>query len=133
MLLRRGRRDDRERARRLLTAAGLAAAEIGMVSLQRQASELGSHYFGQLPPDAAPPPKSDRLSTSPRYPAGLTPREADVLRLLARGYSNRQIADELFIALRTAENHVSHVLDKLEVPSRTAAARKAVDLGLAID
>jgi DNA-binding CsgD family transcriptional regulator/transcriptional regulator with XRE-family HTH domain len=133
MLLRRGRRDDRERARRLLTDAGLAAAEIGIVSLQRQVSELGSHYFGQPSPDAAPSPASDRISTSPRYPAGLTPREADVLRLLARGYSNRQIADELFIALRTAENHVSHVLDKLEVPSRTAAARKAVDLGLAID
>jgi DNA-binding CsgD family transcriptional regulator/transcriptional regulator with XRE-family HTH domain/tetratricopeptide (TPR) repeat protein len=133
MLLRRGRRDDRERARRLLADASVAAAEIGMLSLQRQASELGSHYFGQPSLDPAPPSERDTSSTAQPHPAGLTPREIDVLHLLAKGYSNRQIADELFIALRTVENHVSHVLDKLEVPSRTAAARKAVDLGLAID
>src|ERR1051326_2957820 len=48
----------------------------------------------------------------------LTPRERDVARLVARGYSNRQIADELVIALSTAERHVANILSKLHMRSR---------------
>jgi DNA-binding NarL/FixJ family response regulator len=56
---------------------------------------------------------------------GLTPREAEVLLLLARGYTNRQIAAELVISVKTASVHVSHILGKLDVPSRIEAARIA--------
>lgn len=56
----------------------------------------------------------------------LTPREMDVLRLLTRGMQDKDIADELFISRHTVMRHVSHILAKLDVDSRTAAAAKAV-------
>ena len=60
----------------------------------------------------------------------LTERETDVLRLLAQGKTNKEIARELNIAEQTVKTHVSHVLDKLEVPSRTQAALYAIRVGL---
>jgi non-specific serine/threonine protein kinase len=62
---------------------------------------------------------------------GLTPRELDVLRLLAAGHSDRQIAAALSISRKTAGNHVSSILAKLGVEGRTAAAALAVRRGLA--
>jgi non-specific serine/threonine protein kinase len=62
---------------------------------------------------------------------GLTPRETDVLRLLTEGRSNRAIGDALSISERTVENHVVHILAKLDLDSRTAAATWAVRQGLA--
>jgi ATP/maltotriose-dependent transcriptional regulator MalT len=62
---------------------------------------------------------------------GLTAREREVLRLVASGRTNRQIADELFISESTAGVHVSHILGKLEVASRVEAATIAARLGLA--
>ena len=56
----------------------------------------------------------------------LTPRESDVLRLLARGMSNKQVASQLSLGLRTVEGHVSNILAKLGVSSRTEAVLKAL-------
>jgi DNA-binding CsgD family transcriptional regulator len=61
---------------------------------------------------------------------GLTPRELEVLRLLATGRSNRQIAEQLFISGKTASVHVTNILTKLGVHSRLEAAARARDLGL---
>ncbi|OOL29367.1 hypothetical protein GQ85_26435, partial [Rhodococcus rhodochrous] len=66
-----------------------------------------------------------------RLAGRLTAREVEVLRLVARGRSNRQIADELCIAEKTARNHVERVYAKLGVDNRTRAGLAAVDLGLA--
>ncbi|WP_165990288.1 response regulator transcription factor, partial [Streptomyces sp. YIM 98790] len=60
----------------------------------------------------------------------LTPREKDVLVLVAAGRSNRQIAEELFISPKTASVHVSNIMAKLEVSSRGEAAAVAHRLGL---
>jgi DNA-binding NarL/FixJ family response regulator len=60
----------------------------------------------------------------------LTPREREVLRLIARGMENAEIADELGISPRTAKNHVSNILAKLGLPSRIQAAIYAVRRGL---
>jgi DNA-binding NarL/FixJ family response regulator len=57
---------------------------------------------------------------------GLTPREVEGLRLVAEGRSNRAIADQLSLSERTVESHVLHILTKLGVDSRTAAATWAV-------
>jgi predicted ATPase/DNA-binding CsgD family transcriptional regulator len=57
---------------------------------------------------------------------GLSPREVEVLRLLAEGHSNRVIGDRLFLSDRTVENHVRHIMTKLNLDSRTAAATWAV-------
>ncbi len=60
----------------------------------------------------------------------LTPRELEVTGLIARGRSNREIAEALVIAERTAESHVQHILDKLECSSRGQIAAWAVERGL---
>lgn len=60
----------------------------------------------------------------------LTPRELDVLRLIAAGQSNREIGRALSITDQTVKSHVSHVLDKLRVCSRTQAALYAIETGL---
>ncbi len=67
---------------------------------------------------------------SPDPELGLTPREIDVLRLIAAGQSNREIAGTLFVSQRTVSGHVTNLLRKLDVPSRTAAAGYAIRNGL---
>jgi DNA-binding NarL/FixJ family response regulator len=57
----------------------------------------------------------------------LTPREQEVLRLLARGYSYREIGSELFISIKTVETHASNVLRKLQLSSRHQLTRWAAD------
>jgi DNA-binding NarL/FixJ family response regulator len=59
----------------------------------------------------------------------ISPREREVLRLLAAGYSNREIAKALFVAEGTVKNHVSNILTKLGVRDRTRAALKAAERG----
>jgi len=61
---------------------------------------------------------------------GLTAREVEVLRLVAAGGSNRAIAAELFLSERTVARHVSNILAKLDVPSRSAATAYAFRQGL---
>jgi predicted ATPase/DNA-binding CsgD family transcriptional regulator len=75
----------------------------------------------RAPKDGAP----EGCTVSP-----LTPREREVLRLVAEGLSNRAIGESLSISERTVENHVMHLLTKLDLPSRTAAAAYAVRHGL---
>ncbi len=60
----------------------------------------------------------------------LSERELEILALIARGASNKEIADQLFIAEGTVKNHVTHILGKLGVRDRTQAALKARELGL---
>jgi ATP/maltotriose-dependent transcriptional regulator MalT len=64
-------------------------------------------------------------------PAGLTPREAEVLRLVAAGSSNREIAGSLFVSEKTVARHLSNIFTKLDLSSRTAAAAFAFEHGLA--
>ena len=61
---------------------------------------------------------------------GLTPREAEVLALVARGLTNREIAAELVISVKTAGVHVSHILRKLDAPNRLEAAAIAHRIAL---
>jgi HD-GYP domain-containing protein (c-di-GMP phosphodiesterase class II) len=72
-----------------------------------------------------------RASRRTPWSAGLTSREVEVLRLVAQGRSNREIAAELFIAEKTARNHVERVYAKLGVNNRTQATLAAIDRGLA--
>jgi len=68
---------------------------------------------------------------APISPGGLSPRELEVLRLVAAGRTDREIADTLFIARTTASDHVSHILSKLDVSTRAEATAWAVRNGLA--
>ena len=68
---------------------------------------------------------------SPERPSGLTDREVEVLRLVARGLTNKEIASALEISTKTAGHHVQHVLEKLGVTTRAAATMIAMKTGLA--
>jgi PAS domain S-box-containing protein len=80
----------------------------------------------------SPPRSRDtiRASRSAPQPVDLSKRELEVLKLLAQGLTNRQVAGRLRVSLRTIDHHVSHILSKLSVPNRTAAAMAARRTGL---
>jgi DNA-binding NarL/FixJ family response regulator len=63
--------------------------------------------------------------------ATLTPREAEVLRLVAQGLTNRELAERLVISPRTVNAHLNAIYHKLDVSTRSAATRYAVEHGLA--
>jgi len=64
-------------------------------------------------------------------PAGrLSPREREVLELLTKGQTNREIARKLTVSVSTVKIHVEHILAKLEVSDRTQAAVRAIEMGL---
>jgi DNA-binding CsgD family transcriptional regulator len=74
-------------------------------------------------------PRGPRASTRGN-PAGLTSREVQVLRLLVRGHTNNELALRLHISAKTIDHHVSSILEKLEVRSRTEAVAAAMGLGI---
>lgn len=75
------------------------------------------------------PAVAQRIVQRMRGPAGdaLTAREIDVLQLAARGRSNREIADELFVSATTIKAHLAHIYTKLDVADRTAAVTTALE------
>jgi DNA-binding NarL/FixJ family response regulator len=75
-----------------------------------------------------PPPPHARQALEEQL--GLTRREAEVLTLIARGLTNREIAAELVISIKTAGVHVSHILQKLGAPNRLEAAAIAHRIAL---
>jgi DNA-binding NarL/FixJ family response regulator len=68
-------------------------------------------------------------AASPDQPR-LTERELEVLRLVAKGLSYKQIAERLVLSHRTVQNHVQHTLDKLQLPNRVGLVRYAIEQGL---
>ncbi|GAB3434635.1 helix-turn-helix transcriptional regulator [Flindersiella endophytica] len=109
---------DRSAARAKLGEAAETADRLGAVPLAYEVEQLAARARLTLAPDAGSAVSAGRQH-------GLTPRELEVLRLLAAGRSNRQIAGELFISANTAGVHVSRILTKLGVTTRTEAAALA--------
>jgi len=124
-----------ERALTLLAIAELRAAQ-GHTS--EAAAFLDDVRHLCTPLEAAPTlaraaALAARLSTVPpgeSYPAGLTEREVEVLRLLAQRQTDKEIAEALFLGPRTVQSHVAHILNKLGVANRREAATRADGLGL---
>jgi DNA-binding NarL/FixJ family response regulator len=87
---------------------------------------------GLLCPDAvsAVLAAAGHATRPPERPSGLTDREVEVLRLVARGLTNKEIANALDISVKTAGHHVQHVLEKLGVTTRAAATMVAMKTGL---
>jgi DNA-binding NarL/FixJ family response regulator len=116
MLLARDAGGDRERAASLLDEALAAAREIGMAALAERAAALRE--------------EAGRAPGRVRYPAGLSQREVEVLRLVAAGRGNREIAEALFVSHNTVANHVRSILTKTNTANRTEAAAFAVQHAL---
>lgn len=117
-----------------LMVEAIRAGAIGYILKDAQASELRAAIkaaaAGQvhLSPRAAAYLLSAVRMTEHAKP--MTPREMDVLRLLVHGQSNKEIARTLQLVEETVKSHVSHILSKLAVQSRTQAALAAIQLGL---
>jgi len=107
---------DRGDATALLRAAHDVAARLGAAPLREEAASLARRARISLDPVAAPPAGPDEL---------LTPREAEVLQLLADGLTNREIGERLFISEKTVGTHLGHIFDKLDVHNRVEAAGRA--------
>ena len=82
---------------------------------------------------AVPEPCSDETSSArpPLYPDGLTAREVEILRFVALGWTDIQVAEKLVISPRTIQGHLRSIYNKVDVTSRSAATRYAVEHNLA--
>jgi HD-GYP domain-containing protein (c-di-GMP phosphodiesterase class II) len=136
---RRLRGTDLSMAARVLSAADVFQAlqedrpHRAAVSGERAVSELGAMVrSGALCPDAvrAVLAGAERSVAIPSRPGGLTDRELEVLELVARGLTNKEIASALDISPKTAGHHVQHLFEKLEVRTRAAATMIAMQRGL---
>jgi DNA-binding NarL/FixJ family response regulator len=129
-----------ERALTLLGQAELAAAQRDVADVSTLLAEVREICE---PMDARPAlSKADRIAVRmdkakrapgppQAWPAGLTAREIDVLRLVAGGRSNADIAEQLFVSPNTVKVHVARILAKIDVRNRTAATEFALRHGIA--
>jgi len=121
-LLALDRPGDRQQATMLLDEVTATARALGIRGLGERADTLRAQTLG---------PGAAASSRAPTWPAGLTRREVEVLRLIAAGRSNRAIAQALFISPNTVLHHVSSIFAKLGVANRAEAAAYAIRRGLA--
>lgn len=121
-------RDERAPAATSACAALDAAERLDARWLAGEIRALAARARLRLDDEPAPRAASE---SEPEDPFGLTPRERQVLVLIAQGATNREIGQELFMAEKTASVHVSRILAKLDVRTRTEAAAVAHRLGLA--
>jgi ATP/maltotriose-dependent transcriptional regulator MalT len=105
MLRKRDSNGDRDMGARLLLRASNICEELGLVTLLGQAISLGEEMAADL--RSAPPPE-------PALADGLSEREIEVLRLIAAGMTNRQIADDLVLSVKTVDRHVSNIFSKIQ-------------------
>jgi DNA-binding NarL/FixJ family response regulator len=115
-------------------SAGARGLLLRQASPQQIAVALGAAALGLsiLDPTLAPALPPRREDTSPGLPEQLTPREIDVLKLMAEGLPNKSIASRLGISEHTVKFHVNAILGKLGVQSRTEAVVQATRLGLVL-
>ena len=120
-------RGDRKVATVVLVEAWRSARDLGARRLVERCERLAERANIRLDD-----PRAHDASPKARVAAdlGLTNREVEVMELLARNYTDAEIADELFISKKTASVHVSNILRKLDVPDRRRAGGLARDSGL---
>ena len=116
-LLHRNSPRDREKAKSLLIESLNISTELGMRPLMERVVALQDRLQSQP-------------ARAPAHPDGLTQREVEVLRFLSQGRTDREIAEELFITIRTVNSHVSNILNKINAVNRTEAASYATRHGL---
>ncbi|MFB6988106.1 response regulator transcription factor [Streptomyces sp. NPDC056304] len=98
-----------------------------MVTLLTEALAAAVHPHAGLSPEEI---ASDVRRPDVWRPGGLSPRELQVLAELTAGRTNREIAERLYITPRTVGTHIEHILAKLDLPNRAAAAARAAAWGI---
>lgn len=99
---------------------------------QELATQLIERLASEAPQPPEPPRATERgTAPTPALPQEMTPREVEVLGLVAQGKTNQEIAESLFISKATAKVHVQRIIAKLGVSDRTQAVVRAFELGLA--
>lgn len=98
-----------------------------VVTLLTEALAVAVDPRAGLPPE---PPAATAAAPPSRRPGGLSPRELQVLAELTAGRTNREIAERLYITPRTVGTHIEHILSKLDLPNRAAAAARAAAWGV---
>ena len=121
---------DRDQAATVLRRAADLTGRLGARPLDTEVKGLAQRARLNLAPRTAATTAAPAAEPTPAEQLGLTPREAEILALVAVGRSNRQIAQALFISPKTASVHVSNILAKLGVHTRVEAAAIAHRLGL---
>jgi NarL family two-component system response regulator LiaR len=91
--------------------------------------ELAMRLLTRMANESEPSARAPEKSQDP-MPEGITPREVEVLRLLAQGRTNLQIAQDLAVSRGTIKSHVQNIIAKLGVSDRTQAAVRAIELGI---
>ena len=112
-----------------LDAPSFAAAYEAGRTLTLEQAIAEAEQVAASPSTHQPTTQPTNEPTTP-FPAGLTAREVEVLRLLARGLTDAEIASTLIISPRTVNSHLRTIFSKLDVTTRTAAARVAMEYGL---
>ncbi|MFQ6029886.1 MAG: response regulator transcription factor, partial [Dehalococcoidia bacterium] len=107
-LIQRDSHGDRAQAISLLDESRSISSELGMRPLVERVHERLDRMKSQTGPTTV-------------YPDGLTPREVEVLRLIARGRSNQEMAAELVVSLRTVERHITNIYGKISARGRADA------------
>jgi DNA-binding NarL/FixJ family response regulator len=118
---------DRREAARVLAESHAVARQLGAARLAGAIEDVARVHRLNLEDAERPAPV---VAPDPAAALGLTPREAEILTLIAQGLTNRQIANSLFISEKTAGVHVSHIFAKLDVHNRAAATAAAHQAGL---
>ena len=119
-----GRAPDRDRLRTELLESGIeiAAEEVTLAAARQSGVQADAFVVASI--------GSDREDALSRFDEPLTPRELDVLNLIALGLPNKAIADRLGISDQTVKFHVAAIISKLGASNRTEAVRLAVRRGL---
>ena len=115
--LSRGTFGDQHKAQQLAIAAHQRFVGLGMTSWAQAAIMLRDEI-------------TSRMQESHAVPGGLTQRELDVVRLIVRGYSDRQIGEDIFVSPRTVNAHVRNILAKTQLKNRTELTMWALEHGL---
>ena len=111
----------------MTSQAALAEGRIWSTGQELKAAE----HISPSSHKTSPAPLAVPASKAPTYPAGLTAREAEVLRLVAQGLTDAQVAEQLVISPRTVNWHLISIYSKIGVTSRSIATRFAIEQHLA--
>jgi len=106
------------------------AVDVELVDAVRAVADGGRYLHPALGAELARAEEESKVGPRAAHGVPLSKREVDVLRCVAKGYSNQEIADELFISVRTVETHKTHIMQKTSLRARSDLTKFARETGI---